>query len=84
MFFFAPLIAAPVYYLMIAYVLAAVVPAIFLMRYIYRQDRIEREPPWLLVNLIWRGVLAALASMCWSFWGSPFWMPWCPRTTPTM
>ena len=63
MFFFAPLIAAPVYYLMIAYVLAAVVPAIFLMRYIYKQDRIEREPPWLLVNLIWRGVLAALASI---------------------
>ena len=63
MFFFAPLIAAPVYYLIVVYVLAAVVPAVFLMRYIYKQDRIEREPPWLLASLIWRGILAALVSI---------------------
>ena len=63
MFFFAPLIIAPVYYLMALYVLAAVVPAIFLMRYVYKQDRIEREPPWLLGSLVWRGVLAALAAI---------------------
>lgn len=63
MFFFAPLIIAPVYYLMALYVLAAVVPAIFLMRYVYKQDRIEREPAWLLGNLVWRGVLAALAAI---------------------
>ena len=45
------------------YVLAAVLPAAFLMRYIYRQDRVERESPLLLVSLILCGVLAALASI---------------------
>ena len=63
MFFFAPLFAAPVFYLIVIYVLAAVLPAIFLMRYIYKQDRIEKEPPALLGNLAWRGVLAALAAI---------------------
>ena len=63
MFFFAPLITAPIYYLMIIYVLAAVIPAILLMRYVYKQDRIEKEPPGLLANLVFCGVLAALASI---------------------
>ena len=63
MFFFAPLFAAPIYSLMAIYVLAAVLPAFFLMRYVYRQDRIEREPAHLLGNLVWRGVLAALTSI---------------------
>lgn len=62
MFFFAPLIAVPVLYLVI-YVLAAVVPAVVLMRYVYRQDRVEREPPWLLGGLALRGVYAALAAI---------------------
>ena len=63
MFFFAPLFAVPIYSLMAIYVLAAVLPAFFLMRYVYRQDRIEREPAYLLGNLVWRGVLAALVSI---------------------
>ena len=42
MFFFAPLIA-PVYSLLIIYVLAAVVPAVLLMQYVYKQNCIERE-----------------------------------------
>ena len=63
MFFFAPLFAAPIYSLMAIYVLAAVLPAFFLMRYVYRKDRIEREPAHLLGNLVWRGVLAALTSI---------------------
>lgn len=63
MCFFAPLIMAPVFYLIIIYVFAAVIPAVFLMRYVYRQDSIEKEPPWLLGNLVWRGVLAALAAI---------------------
>ena len=62
MFFFAPVIAVPVLYLVI-YVLAAVVPAVVLMRYVYRQDRVEREPPWLLGGLALRGVYAALAAI---------------------
>ena len=62
MFFFAPLIAVPVLYLVI-YVLAAVVPAVVLMRYVYRQDRVDREPPQLLGGLALRGVYAALAAI---------------------
>ena len=63
MFFFAPLFMMPVYYLMIIYVLAAVLPALFLMRYVYRQDRIELEPRYLLASLAWRGVCAALVAI---------------------
>ena len=63
MFFFAPMFAAPIFYLTAIYVLAAVLPAVFLMRYVYRLDRIEPEPPALLGNLVWQGVLAALASI---------------------
>lgn len=44
------------------YVLAAVLPAVFLMRYIYKQDKVEREPPLLLASLVGCGVLAALAA----------------------
>ena len=45
------------------YVLAAVLPAFFLLRYIYRQDTIEKEPGYLLWQLLLGGVLAALASI---------------------
>jgi RsiW-degrading membrane proteinase PrsW (M82 family) len=45
------------------YVLAAVLPAVFLMRYIYYADTIEKEPPERLVSLVLKGVMAALASM---------------------
>jgi RsiW-degrading membrane proteinase PrsW (M82 family) len=44
------------------YLLAAVLPAAFLMRYIYREDKIEKEPPALLRSLILWGVAAALVS----------------------
>lgn len=63
MFFFAPIFAMPLFYLVMIYILAAVLPAFFLMRYIYRQDSIEKEPPYLLWSLLGRGVLAALASI---------------------
>lgn len=53
----------PVYYLILIYVLAAVLPAFFLMKYIYKQDTIEKEPPTLLGSLVLRGVLAALVSI---------------------
>lgn len=45
------------------YVLAAIVPAIFLMRYIYQKDTVEKEPAGLLVSLFLRGILAAGVSM---------------------
>lgn len=45
------------------YVLAAILPAAFLMRYIYRQDSVEKEPPGLLGSLVFMGILAALSSI---------------------
>lgn len=44
------------------YILAAVLPAIILLRYIYRTDTVEKEPPGLLVCLLLMGVVAALCS----------------------
>ena len=52
-----PLLAVAVY------VLAAVIPAVILLRYIYRHDTIEREPPRLLALLLLMGVAAALCSI---------------------
>lgn len=43
--------------------LAALLPAFFLLRYIYRQDQVEKEPPRLLLQLFFRGCLAALAAL---------------------
>ena len=45
------------------YVLAAIVPAVFLMRYIYQKDTVEKEPAGLLGALFLRGILAAGVSM---------------------
>ena len=58
MFFFTPVMAV-----VGIYVLAAILPAAFLMRYIYRRDHVEKEPAGLLVSLIFAGILAALASI---------------------
>lgn len=63
MFFFAPFFTMPLYSMAAIYILAAVLPAVFLMRYVYKQDRIEKEPPYLLWSLVGRGVLAALAAI---------------------
>ena len=48
--------------IIIIYVLAAVIPAIFLLRYIYKNDTVEKEPPSLLWSLILCGVAAALCA----------------------
>ena len=45
------------------YVLAAVLPAAFLMRYVYKQDKIEKEPANLLISLVVDGILAAVAAI---------------------
>ena len=58
MIFFTPMMS-----ILAIYVLAAVLPAFFLLRYIYRQDTIEKEPGYLLWQLLLGGVLAALASI---------------------
>lgn len=44
------------------YILAAVLPAALLLRYIYRNDTVEKEPPGLLVSLLVLGVAAALCA----------------------
>ena len=58
MFFVLPMLA-----ILAIYLLAAVLPAVFLMRYIYRKDSIEKEPPMLLIGLVLLGVGAALLSI---------------------
>lgn len=57
--FFFPVISA----VTAVYVLAAVLPAVFLMVYIYRHDTVEPEPKGLLLRLIGLGVLSALGAM---------------------
>lgn len=57
MFFFMPMLP-----ILAVYILAAVLPAIILLRYIYKHDTVEKEPPGLLLTLLVMGVLAALCS----------------------
>lgn len=49
--------------IVIIYLLAALLPALFLMRYIYRKDTIEKEPRGLLTALVFLGVAAALVAV---------------------
>ena len=49
--------------ILVIHILAAVIPAIFLLRYIYKYDTIEKEPPQLLGALCLYGVAAALCSI---------------------
>lgn len=35
----------PIFAVVAVYIVIAIVPAIFLMRYIYRKDTVEKEPP---------------------------------------
>ena len=46
LFFFA----MPGFYILAVYILAAVLPAWFLLRYIYRHDTVEKEPAGLLAE----------------------------------
>ena len=57
------LLMTPAMAVLCIYVLAAVLPAIYLMRYIYRMDKVEKEPLPVLFQLAWYGVLAALLAM---------------------
>lgn len=52
----------PILPVLAIYILAAVIPAVVLLRYIYRHDTIEREPPGLLCVLLLMGVVAALCA----------------------
>ena len=43
----------------VIYIMAAILPALLLLVYIYNQDTVDKEPP----NLLFHGVVAALASI---------------------
>lgn len=45
------------------YIAAALIPAIVLLVYVYRHDKIEKEPPKLLALMLVGGVLATLVSL---------------------
>ncbi|MDO4338695.1 MAG: PrsW family intramembrane metalloprotease [Eubacteriales bacterium] len=67
MFFFMPMVFNEIIWI---YILAAIIPAIFLLRYIYKCDTVEKEPPQLLGSLILYGVAAALCSVILEWIGS--------------
>ncbi len=48
-----------------AYVLiaAAVIPAVLLIRYVYKVDRLEREPPQMIIRLVLLGVASTYAAL---------------------
>ena len=41
-------------------IIMAVIPAIVLMRYVYRSDRLDRESPKLLFSLVLMGIISTL------------------------
>lgn len=45
------------------YIMAAILPAVILLVYVYQQDTVEKEPGYLIARLLLMGVLAALASI---------------------
>lgn len=59
----ADIILMPALSLVAIYTAAALLPAIVLLRYIYRHDHIEKEPPALLIRLLLGGVLSAFAAI---------------------
>lgn len=62
MFFFMPFFPVPLGEIILFYILAAIIPAFFLLRYIYKHDTIEKEPPGLVASLVLCGVGAAVCS----------------------
>lgn len=42
---------------------AAVIPAVFLLRYIYKQDKLEPEPPGLILSLVIYGALSTALAL---------------------
>ena len=57
------ILMTPFFITIAIYVLAAVIPAVYLMRQIYRLDSFEKEPTDLLLSCVVMGVLAAFAAM---------------------
>ena len=57
------LFTLPLFAVALIYGAAALLPAIYLMKYIYRKDTVEKEPSMLLMSLLIYGVRAALISI---------------------
>ena len=57
-----PFIVEAFKWTLLIHLAVAVLPAIFLLRYIYRHDRVEKEPAGLLLALLLLGVLSALCA----------------------
>ena len=51
-------------------VAAAVIPAIWLLRYVYRMDRLESEPRQLIIQLVVKGIIATFCAMATEYVGS--------------
>jgi len=49
--------------ILVVYILAGVLPALFLMRYIYLKDKIEKEPLPMLMKLCLSGIYAAFLAL---------------------
>ena len=49
-------------YIIGIYILAALLPAMILLLYVYRHDTVEKEPPFLLLTLLVLGVLSAVCA----------------------
>ena len=52
----------PFFPILAVYIAAAVIPAFVLLRYVYQHDTIEKEPPMLLLSLVFLGVVSALCA----------------------
>ncbi|MBR4149903.1 MAG: PrsW family intramembrane metalloprotease, partial [Firmicutes bacterium] len=55
---------------MLILVAAAVIPAIWLLRYVYRMDRIEAEPRQLIISLAAKGIIATFCAMATEYIGT--------------
>ena len=62
----------PGLYVIFLYLFLAVLPALILLVYVYRQDKVEKEPVGLLIRLVFMGVVAAFLSMLLEKIGSYF------------
>lgn len=62
----------PGMYVIFLYLFLAVLPALILLIYVYRQDKVEKEPIGLLIRLAFMGVAAAFLSMLLERIGSSF------------
>lgn len=51
------------------YMLAALLPPLYLLRYIFRQDKVEKEPIGLLVGLFVAGVVSCIPAAIWEVIG---------------